>query len=370
MLHQIAAAFDRQDYTAAARLLKELAKQSPHDPWVQFYRARLYEVSGKVEQAEQSYRQLLREVSNPKLALQVRQGLQRLETLQQTQRQQAIAAANNQPGSKDPGFLVLEAVPSEARSTATQSLARVMKLDTYTARLLVPNRGWRLYRAGEIGELGVHGQALRQAGVPATWASQPELEQIQVFQVQSFQAIAPQAVVICKNEQDQLGQLNFDWAEVRQRAEGMLPIFEQVLELGYRDRLERKEKTQDYTHLCDLHLPNRRCILRLVESQYDFSQGVAMVPQQAPATGLDRATVRTNWNGLMEILQQRSPQALVWSDFTLFGESAADFASPLSRIKPHIPLMRRTDSYWDGAFQLYSSLLCWRLLGGGGASLK
>jgi hypothetical protein len=361
MLHQIAAALDHQDYPTAARLLKQALQQSPHDPWVQFYRARLYEVSGKVDPAEQIYRQLLRDVNNPKLALQVRQGLQRLETLQQAQRQQAIAAANDQPGSQDPGFLVLEAVPSEARSTVTQSLARVMQLDAYTARLLVPNRGWRLYRTGAIGELGLHGRALRQAGVPASWASQPELEQIQVFQVQSFQAMGPQVEVICKNAQDQLGQLNFDWTEVQQRVEGMVPIFEQVLELGYRDRLERKEKTQDYTHVCDLHLPQRRCILRIVESQYNFSQGVAMVPQQVPATGLDRATVRTNWNGLMAILQQRSPQALVWSDFTLFGESAADFAAPLSRIKSHIPLMRRTDSHWDAAFQLYSSLLCWRL---------
>ena len=254
---------------------------------------------------------------------------------------------------------MLEAVPPEARSTVTQNLARVMKLDGYTARLLVPNRGWRLYRAGAIGELSVHGQALRQAGVPATWASQPELEKVQVFQVQSFQAIAPQAAVICKNEQDQLGRLTFDWAEVRQRAEGMLPIFEQVLELGYRDQLERKEKTQDYAHVCDLHLPGRRCILRILESQYDFSQGVAMIPQTP--TGLDRATQRINWNCLMEMLQQRSPQALVWSEFTSFGESAADFAAPLSRLKPHIPLLRRTDTHWDGAFQLYSSLLCWRL---------
>ena len=74
MLDQVAAAFDRQDYSTAARLLKELMQQSPENPWVQFYRARLQEVSGQVERAEQIYRQLLREVNNPKLVLQVRQG--------------------------------------------------------------------------------------------------------------------------------------------------------------------------------------------------------------------------------------------------------------------------------------------------------
>ena len=358
MLDQIAAAFDRQDYSTAARLVKQLLQESPQHPWGQFYRGRLQEVGGKLEQAEQIYRQLLREVNNPKVALQVRQGLQRLETLQQAQR---TIAAPVQSGNRDPGFLVLEAVPAEARSTVTQNLARVMQVDGYTARLLVPNRGWRLYRAGAIGELETYGQALRQANVPASWASQPALEKIQVFQVQCFETVVPQVTVICKNEQDQLGRLTFDWSEVRQRAEGMLPIFEQVLELGYRDRLERKEKTQDYTHVCDLHLPNRRCMLRLVESRYDFSQGVAVIPEQAPVNAFDRATVRTNWNSLMGILQQRSPQAVVWSDFTPFAESAADFAVPLGRLKSHIPLMRQSETHWDSAFQLYSSLLCWRL---------
>jgi hypothetical protein len=51
----------------------------------------------------------------------VRQGLQRLETLQQAQRNDRCPV---QSGSRDPGFLVLEAVPAEARSTVTQNLAR------------------------------------------------------------------------------------------------------------------------------------------------------------------------------------------------------------------------------------------------------
>jgi hypothetical protein len=101
-------------------------------------------------------------------------------------------------------------------------------------------------------------------------------------------------------------------------------------------------------------------MLRLVESRYDFSQGVAVISEQAPVNAFDRATVRTNWNSLREFAAAIA-QAVVWSDFTPFAESAADFAVPLGRLKSHIPLMRQSETHWDSAFQLYSSLLCWRL---------
>jgi hypothetical protein len=47
--------------------VKQLLQESPQHPWGQFYRGRLQEVGGKLEQAEQIYRQLLREVNNPKV---------------------------------------------------------------------------------------------------------------------------------------------------------------------------------------------------------------------------------------------------------------------------------------------------------------
>ena len=231
-----------------------------------------------------------------------------------------------------------------------------MKLDAYTTRMLIPNRGWRLYRAGLAGELQVLSQELQQAGVPNVWASQPDIEAIQIFRVQSFQAATPKATVVCQNVHDQIGLLSFDWSEVRQRVEGALPIFEQVLDLGYRNRLERKEETQDYAHFCDLHLPERRCILRLHDSSYKFDQGL-VVNAQAAIDPLDRNTIRTNWNQLMTLLKRQTPHAETWSDFTPFATTAADFTVPLLRLKPHIYLARQADSYWDAAFHLYSSLI-------------
>jgi hypothetical protein len=358
MLNEITEAFERQDYRTAARLVQELLQQSPQDPWGQFYRGRLYEISSKLDEAETVYRQLLRDTANPKLMGQARQGIQRIEATLQARRQAAIAQATADPTNQEPGFMILEAVTGEIRSAVVQSLSRVMKVDAYTARFLIPNRGWRLYRAGSVGELQVYGQELQAAGVPVFWASSTEIQKIQVFRVEYFQSLAAKPTVICQNEQGQLGQLAFDWSEVSQRVEGMLPIFEQVLELGYRDRPERKEKTQDYALFCDLHLPDRQCILRIHDSRYKYEQGAPVLSSQSTVNSLDRNTIRTNWNGLMDVLNHQAPQAPVWGEFTTFGETAADFAVPLGRLKPyHIYLSRDSERYWDPAFHLYSSLI-------------
>ncbi|MBW4579300.1 MAG: tetratricopeptide repeat protein [Tildeniella nuda ZEHNDER 1965/U140] len=356
MLDEIAAAFARQDYRTAAQLVSALLAQSPQNLWAQFYSGRLQEVSGQLDAATTIYRQLLRDTTNAKLVTQVRQGIQRVEALQRDRRQQAIAQATAEPNNNAPGFLVLEAVADGDRATVVQNFARVMKLDAYTARLLIPNRGWRLYRVGLAGELQVYSQELQQAGVPNVWASQPELQAIQIFRVNSFQAAAPKATVVCQNMHDQVGFLSFDWSEVTQRVEGMLPIFEQVLDLGYRNRLERKADIQDYAHFCDLHLPGRRCILRLHDSSYQFDEGLT-VGAQATIDAPDRNTTRTNWNQLMALLKHQTPNAEAWSQFTPFAQTAADFTVPLLRLKSHIYLSRQEDSYWDSAFHLYSSLL-------------
>ena len=356
MLDEIVAAFDCQDYRTAAQLVAKLLAQSPQNPWAQFYSGRLQEVAGKLEAAIALYRQLLRETTNAKLVTQVRQSIQRVEALQRSRRQEAIAQAIAEPNNDAPGFLVLEAVTGDDRAIVVQNFARAMKLDAYTARLLLPNRGWRLYRVGLAGELQIYGQELQAAGIPAFWASQPDIQALQVFRVNSFQTATPKATVVCQNVHDQTGFLSFDWSEVSQRVEGMLPIFERVLDLGYRNRLERKEKTQDYAHFCDLHLPGRRCILRLHDSSYNFDQGIA-VANQATIDSHDRNTIRTNWNQLMAWLDRQTPQAETWSQFTPFAETAADFTTPLLRLKPHIYLSRQADSYWDSAFHLYSSLI-------------
>lgn len=377
MLDQVIAAFDRQDYPTAARLLKVLLKQSPENPWVLFYVARLQEIGGKLDAAETIYRRLLQQVTTPKLVSQARQGMQRTTTAKKEQQSGAIDPAQaidqlNSPESDDgpvtDGFLVLKTVSESDWPVAIQAFAQVMNLDPYTARMLVPHRGWRLYRIGPIAELQVYGEALRQANLPVSWATLPEIAAIHVFQVQFIQTEAPQAAVVCRNSRNQLGSLSFAWAEVTQVVTGLLPIFEQVVDVGRRNQLERKQETQDYIHFCDLHLPDRRCILRLQESTYDFTQGIPVVAVATAKGGSaggkalsqlpSQLTRRAHWNGLIDRLHHQLPHAVWWSEFTVFGETAADLAVPLTRlVQPHVNLLRQTETHWDAAFHLYSSLI-------------
>jgi len=351
MINQVIAAFDRKDYREAARLVKLLLSESPQNPWAHFYVARLHEVTGKLEKAEAVYRQMLRDTNNPKIVAQVRQGLQRIEGIKQEKRQEAIAKAKADPNDTQLGVLILEPVSQEAKQIAAQKIAQIMNIDPYSARLKLQSRGWRLYRTGAIGELRFYGQQLLDVQIPCFWQKLADLEKINVFRVSYFQSIYPQANVVCYNQANQLGSLSFNWQEVSQLVQGQLPIFEQVVDLDFRKRLQRKVQTQDYAQFCDLHLPARNCILRLWDSNYQFQQGITFIPDP------EQATVRINWNGLLDFLRHQLPQAKVWPDFIAFAETVLDYTELLNRIPSQITLLRREPSYWDSAFQLYSTLV-------------
>lgn len=351
MIEQVAIAFDRRDYQTAAKLLKQLLKESPDNPWVQFYLARLYEVSAKPQDAEKVYRQLLRETANAKILSLARQGLQRLQEIEQEERQRAIVAATAQPSDAELGVLVLEPLSQELKAAAALKFAQIMQIDPYSARLILPSRSWRLYRTGLVGELKFYGKQLQKAGIPCFWTTLTAIKQIRVFQVNHFTESASQATVICRNEANQLGSLTFNWSEVEARVMGLLPIFEQVVDVNPRRKLERKTQTQDYAQFCDLHLPSRGCILRLYDNGYEFHQGVEKTPQ----TGQN--TIRINWNRLLNWIDKELPSVKVWSDFTHFAETVLDQTEMLGNIQSHIHLLRREKTNWDPAFHLYSGLV-------------
>ena len=355
MLEQVTAAFERQDYDTAAQLLQQLLKDSPQDPWVQLYWGQLQEVSGNLEAAANVYQQLLRNTINSKIMAQARQGWQRVEVLLKEKRLQAIAEATAEPSNILAGVLVLEPVASEIKTQAAQQFAQIMQIDPYTARLILPSRNWRLYRTGAIGELRFLGQHLLKSNIPCFWATVAEIEKIRVFQINYFQSAAPQATVVCQNEQGQLGSLTFDWSEVSQRITGLLPIFEQVVDRDVRGKLQRKTQTQDYTQVSDLHIPNRNCILRLCDRTYQFQHGMMLSEHQNQPTS--QITNRINWNYLSNFLDQQVPHAKVWSDFTPFAETALDHIDSLGHIQSHIHLLRRDETNWDTAFHLYSGLV-------------
>lgn len=351
MIDKVASAFEKKDYHTAANLLKQLLKESPDNPEVQLYVGKLHEVSGKHDKAQKVYRQLLRDSTNNKIIIQARQGLQRLEQVEAKQRQDAIAQAKSNPENQESAVLILQPIANDLKQEAAQKLASIMGIDAYTARLSLPSRGWRLYRSGALGELKFYGEQLLNSGIPCFWKTLAEVNKIEVFQVHYFKEFATKVTVVCENQHKQLGSLVFEWSEVTAQVQGLLPIFEQVVDLNARGKLQRKTQTQDYFHFCDLHIPKRNCILRVYDNGYKFNKGVALSPQTS------QNTIRINWNNLLNYLKTKLPQVKIWSDFTTFAETMLDQTEVLHQIESHIHIFRRDKTGWDGAFQLYSCLI-------------
>lgn len=339
MIEQIAAAMKRQDYRTAAQLVKQLLQESPQNPWAHLYLGQLHEVSGKLLAAQTTYRQLLHDATHAKIITQARQGLERVTEKLHEQRQNAIAQATADPDDAQTGVLILEPITNESRTTAAQKLAQIMQIDLYTARLQLPTRSWKLYKSGKIGELRYLGENLRDASIPCFWIKLADIEAIPVFQVNRFESTTSQ-VTVYQNEPGQRS-FTFDWSEVTQRVMGQLPIFEQVVDRDVRGKLQRKTQTQDYAQFCDLHLPQRQCILRLCDRTYQFQN--------------TQATIRLNWNNLMAF--NPTPQATVCADFIAFAETVLDHTETLKHLNSQINLFRRTQTNWDPAFHLYSGLL-------------
>jgi len=372
-INQIAAALESKDYKQAAQLIKQLQKKSPENPWVQYYIARYYELTNNLEKAQTTYKQILRDITNPKIVSQTRQGIQRIETAQQNLRQQAIKTAKNDPSNLEPGLLILEPVSPENKPAAVQNISRIFKIDAYTTRMQIQSRGWRLYKTGPIGELRIYGQELLNASIPVFWATLTDIQKIQIFQVQHFQSLTSPAVV-CKDKLDRLGAIEFNWSEVTQRVEGLLPMFIEIMDYSphrRKDQFRHKEIRQDYAQICDLHIPSRNCILRISDQSYEFQQGVnfTQISADIPALAhpknqksrsqksqqIPQSTTRINWNHLLEILDQQL-DVTVWSEFTSFAETVLDYTQMLSKIESHIEVDRKSETPWDPAFQLYSGL--------------
>lgn len=362
-IDDVSAALDAGDYRTATKLLKVLLKESPENPWVQFYVGKLYELTDKLEAAEKVYRKLLRQARNPKVVSQARQGLKRVEMIPKERRKQAIARAKDDPSQLLPGLLVLEPIDSEFKTEAAKRFARIMQLEVYSARLLLPTRSWRMYRTGAIGELRVFVDELRQAEIPAFCATVEQINQIRVFRISYFQSLSPQPTVVCQNEMNQLGQLTFKWSEVTQVVQGLLPIFEEVAVQNHRKtRTNYKQKISNYVGVCDLHLPQRGCILRLCQDNYEFLQGVDLTPEtnrsvKGLAPKVENLSTQLKWQNLLKIFKEELSDERFWDGFTPFAETTLQESDLLDRITSHIDLLRSVPTNWDPAFQLYSGLV-------------
>ncbi len=375
MLEQVTDALNRQDDKTGAKLVSTPLSSQPDDPMVQLCAAQLQEDNDELDQALETYRLLLKNAIGGKILIEARQGIDRIERIQKELRLQAQASAR--AGIEDnlePGFLILEPIELDQKQATAIKFAQIMGIDPYSARLQLPSRGWRLYRTGTMGELKFAQQQLQQVEIPCFSVSRHDTQQLFVFKVNHFQSFRPQACLVCTDDRSEIRIFNFDWSEVTQMVTGLLPIFEEVVEIDLNNRTSRKPKILDYVHICDIQLRNRRSIFRLCSQTYEFSEYKQLVTHnrsqffssqfstqltgqlegEAVSQRLS-STSRDNWKNLITQIESRCPDIKVWKDFTPFAETAMGHREMLGHINPHLELLRRADSLWDKAFHLYST---------------
>jgi len=370
---QVVAALEASDYSQVAVLLKQWQQREPQSPSLRLYAAKLQEQTQRLEAAEKNYTKLLQQSTHRKIVTQARAGIERIRQLRADGRQAALAKARAVEGGQTSAILAIAAPAQPNQTAAAQGLAQLFNLDAYTARMKVPNSGFRIYRVGGWGELSYFQQQLATYQAPAFCVKVNDIKALQTFQILHFEALSPQPTVVCKNADKQLGRLSFNWAEVSQQVRGQLPIFEQVIDLGNRGRTVHKEKVQDYAQVVDLHLPEREIVLRVCDRTYQYQKGVSL-------TSSAEINSRIQWNQLTTSIQSAinqsaikqsainqpaidqsatepvKPSSMGHSDFTHFGKSALEFVNLLPVIYPNLDIDRRAPSDWDLAFHLYSSL--------------
>lgn len=353
MQDAIAAALTQKNFQRAADLLQQWKQRDAGDPQFLLMVGRYQEATDRWEAAERTYLKLLRQTPSQKIISQARQGIQRVQLHMNQARTEALAMARADPDNQVPGLLCLEPVQGPARQVAAQGLAKVMQIDPYMAGLQLPGTELRLYRVGPAGELAYFHQALIQAETPNCWVKCLDLDALQIFRIQQFRQVQGQADVVCHNAAGQLGAIAFAWSEVSQIVQGQLPLFESVVDTDAWRKLQRKEKTQDYAEVIDLHLHGRKCILRLCDRTYDFHRGNPL--PNADAIPDRTFSTRPHWNALMAYLRQQV-KAPIRKGFAKFGEGALEYLELLPAMNAHIHLSRLQPSHWDTAFHIYSGL--------------
>ncbi|MFN5514610.1 MAG: hypothetical protein ACK5CA_07640 [Cyanobacteriota bacterium] len=376
MLSDIAQALKDRDYETAARLLQTLPPEKLNNPWVEFYQAQLLDGLGDPETAEVLYRQQLTHASNPKLVAQIRQALERRQqerrqrqqaeiaqkaaeqARQAQERQSALAEAKQKPGGQGLGLFVLDRVEPERKQETALKLAPIFNLDPYSARLRLPSRSWRLYRAGPVGELNHYQSQCQGQGVPSFCVSLEEIQTLAVIPVLHLETATPAGQVSYRPGANERESLPFDWSEVSQRVDGLLPIFEECVHLDRKGKIERKTQILDYAKVCDLHLKERRQILRFCDQTYEYDWGVPLLGAESRRE--QEGTSFEQWARLLQIFHDYCGDIPLWSEFQPFAETALDFPELLKLIDPHLHFLRREETTWDQAFHLYSSLAFWR----------
>ncbi|MBE9174889.1 hypothetical protein IQ225_05455 [Synechocystis salina LEGE 06155] len=361
MYKTIADAIDSHDLATAEQLLAAMTGESWENPMTAYYQARLLEAQGNLNEAEEKFRQLLVISHSPQLVAKIRAGLGRIEAHRQAEaaqslaeQQAAIEEAKADPEAQSAGIFVLEPVPAAEKQAKAIQFGKIMAIDPYTARLQLPSRAWRLYRTGAIGELNYYHQQCQSAAIPSFSVALADILALKVFPVFHIESLSPVVTVTYRISREEEGTFSFTWQDVSQTVEGLLPIFEECVDVNVRGKIQRKIEILDYAHICDLHLPQHQTILRFCDQIYEFNQGISLEDNESLHG--QQVTAHQQWQQLNHIWQTNLPDKPVWKEFKAFAETALDFEELLKSVDPQIPFLRREDTNWDKAFHLYSTL--------------
>ncbi|WP_036945956.1 hypothetical protein [Pseudanabaena sp. PCC 6802] len=350
----------RKDLPAATQTLQQLLKVNPNDPQVQIATADLYKIEGKSDRAEAIYRDVLKSCSQTKLLAQARKGLQEIEDADLKEHKDGIAQAIAAVGGQNLGFLSIHPVPSDRKQEAATKLAKIFRIDPYTAKTQIPSRNLKVLRIGRLGEMQFYGQKLIEAGIPALWTSLSAISSINVHTVAYFEPAPDKSGIyaVCNPEpgKDSTAHpIKFNWSDVSQRVYGLLPTYGEVVTVDAKHQLARKEEILDLVRICDLHLPAQNCILRFHDNCYQFAEGIQFEVKRsfehiAP-------TVEERWQSLSAWLSTSMPQVEGKDDFNDFAEMFLAYPDFLKEIDPKIDLFRVKESLWDNCFQIYSGTI-------------
>jgi|JFJP01.1.fsa_nt_gi tetratricopeptide (TPR) repeat protein len=355
--------FADQQFSAASATLQQLLSDFPDDPQLQILKGRLYDATGRTDEAEAIFRRLLKAQLPAKLITQARQGLLAIEMAEVNARQARIDELLKLAGGSSFAYLALLPVLPEQKDWAIAKIARVFRTDPYTARFKIPNRYPKIICLGTLAEMQAYGEELQSYGLGVIWLSIEAIAQIPVYQVEYFgePQINPKTGQKVRAIAG-IDEIIFTPDDVIAKVEGILPTFGEIVVVNAKHKLARKEQILDRVQICDLHLRNYsvngkigdRGILRFHDNQYRFELGLQLpvlrsLQHIAP-------TVKEHWTELSTWLTRILPNAKTAKDFQNFAEMSIVYPEFLKAIEAtHINLERPKPSLWDNAFQLYSS---------------
>lgn len=353
MFEELEKAIDTQDYEIAHQIIAELDSKLTDKLWLKYYQSLILEKQENLQQAEQDYRQIIKEsiYPDPKLLKLIRNGIERILTAKKEEQEEQKQVFTQIENSDNLAVLILENVTLEEKQQLAPDFAKIMEIDKYTATLQIPTRSWRLYKTGQLEELNYYQSELTKIGLPCFCQPLNQINSMTVYQVKyiDIDNNGSQLRFFTENKSGQEETIEVATKHINGWVKAMLPLFELIVNVDKKNKIEKKKSTLDYIAFFDLHSPHHNAIFRFSDRAYQFEQDQNIQRESH--------TTKDKWQNLENNLQTIISSASVWSNFTLFAEGVIQFPEMLKQVKSHVHLFRREDTLWDEAFQLYSGLI-------------